>query len=51
MGSKDGQNATAMTVVPGHVVWRAGRVVPRGHAGVHAVRTLQAQGVVGLISG
>lgn len=50
MGSKGGQNAPAMTVIPGHVVRRAGRVVPRGHAGVHAVGALQAQGVVGLLS-
>lgn len=39
------------SVLPGHVIRRAGRVVPRGHAGVHAVRALQAQGVVGLFSG
>lgn len=37
--------------IPGHVVWGAGRVVPRGHAGVNAVGALQAQGVVGLLPG
>lgn len=39
------------SAVPGHVVWRAGRVVPRGHAGVHAVGALQAQRVVRLLPG
>ncbi len=37
--------------VPGHVIWWAGRVIPRGHAGVHAVGALQTQGVIGLLSG
>lgn len=36
--------------VPEHVVWRAGRVVPSGHAGVHAVWALQAQCVIRLFS-
>lgn len=35
-------------VEPGHVVRRAGRVVSSGDACVHAVRALQAEGVVRL---
>lgn len=38
-------------VIPAHVVRRAGRVVPSGHTGVHAIRALQAQGVVRLLPG
>lgn len=36
--------------VPGHVVRRAGRGAARGDAGLHAVRALQAQCVVGVLA-
>lgn len=45
------QTRVSPSVVPEHVVRRAGRVVARGHAGVHAVGALQAQRVIGLLSG
>lgn len=36
--------------VPGHVVGRAGRVASCGDAGLHAVRALQAQRVIGVLT-
>lgn len=36
--------------VPGHVVRGAGRVAPCGDAGLHAVGTLQAQCVIGVLA-
>lgn len=36
--------------VPGHVVRGAGRVAPSGDAGLHAVRALQTQRIVGVLT-
>ena len=46
-----GGGGAGMEAEPGRVVRRAGGVVPGGDAGVHAVRALQAQGVVGPLAG